>query len=477
MTDLPQDQCTPTLMIDEFNPQSRDSLDPLLRLLRCERDVLDERQAFSVLHVGESQAQISEVLAAVRPLASSAPRSGHIGDWTAIAGGYAGALDFNQVVVANGYGHASVHALTMTETDVDGDRTYCPASVSCHGTKSALPLFSWNGRTFESKPGLSLFAPFTMTRWEGRSIPLVALHKSRMVRHSQFRFQYEAETLLTFERELVDGLTALLAAAVKAQSTQLLKCIVSSLVLLDGRMFDEPLVWDGAEFRAGNHSIGQIEHLVEKIVRLLHAVRDPDRFFSNIGRMPQVMPVISTYALTLFTALFTGLNANGTRNKVHLHWGARDMAGFPPYRKGYLCQSGTLRRLDRMTKVLLEHFIWAAPLKIILLPAAVFMLAPPSGYPADQILLSELADCIARTSDSPCALGAASDLTRIWFNDNHGRLSPYFVSRFTKHSGLFSHHQTEAHGTSVLPTAVASLPMNMACVLIGALHDAMKGVA
>ncbi|MGE6786600.1 DUF6025 family protein [Ensifer adhaerens] len=429
---------------------------------------------FSVIHFGEHSVVVADALAAISPFATSAPRSGHIGDWTAIAMGRAGALDFNYSVIANGYGHASIHALTMTETDAEGDRVYCPASVRHEGVRFRLPLRSWNGHRFEDRTGTSLFSPFVMTSWDKHDVPLIQLHKSRMAVHAEMRFKYEVDVLLDHERELKEGLTTLLAAAAESKSRFLLDSIVRACVRLDGSMIGGKLVCDSGVFQIGDVVLGSAADVADRMAMLFRTVAEPSSFFSNIRQLPTIFPVISNLALSLFTANFTAISVDGLPYRLHLHWGARHMAGFPPYSRGYLCESGTLRRLSRMSNILQDRCGWVGDLRFVLLPAPIFMLAPLSDDRDDIAMIDELIQIVdAQQTGSPDRGGSITELVENWVERCRSSLSKYFVARFRNGAGLYSQIECNRRGLPILPEKFGSLPISTACQIVGALNLAI----
>ncbi|WP_296583773.1 DUF6025 family protein [Xanthobacter sp.] len=428
--------------------------------------------SFSVVHLSDSKSSISAVLNVLQSLASSAPRTGHMGDWTAIAKGRAGALDFNFSVIVGGYGFASIHALTMTESGDAGDRVYCPASIVEGGRTVPLPLMSWRGGAFRPTDGQSLFAPLLLTTFKGVSTPLADLHRSRMASHPEIRFRYEVDQLLEREDDLREGLVCLLDHAAEDTSHNLTDSLFKGVVNRQGEFSQEKPTWHGSCFRVDGKSLGSSGDLADAMITLFRVVQAPDRFFSRMEQVPEVLPVISNTALTVFTGQFTAINEPGDVGVAHLHWGARDMAGLPPYRKGYLSEKSMRRRIRRLSDILCQNCSWASRWTLFLLPAPMFMLAPLSDDTNDMGAMEHLVSTFA-TSQSPRHFLETEKLVSNWFDKRRKTLSEYFVARFRSRSGLRDVASTSCQGFPTLPEFVTAPSMEEASYLTAALQSVL----
>jgi hypothetical protein len=194
---------------------------------------------------------------------------------------------------------------------------------------------------------------------------------------------------------------------------------------------------------------------------------------------------MSHVVVRIFTALFAThypdlgtAHAELTRPfNLHLHWGARDMAGFPPRQKGYFASYSKRRSYRIICDTLLAHFPAIDPLCIALLPAAIFMLCPASAHPRDATLLAELFRQVREAGahldtrpDGPLQQ-AVEDVTRRWLARHAEALSPYFANRFHPRRGVLHTDEPPAASEPHEPDGFRALTLRQACMIVGALVE------
>jgi hypothetical protein len=165
----------------------------------------------------------------------------------------------------------------------------------------------------------------------------------------------------------------------------------------------------------------------------------------------------------------------------HFHWGARDMAGYPPRRRGYFSEKSTTKSIRQISDTLVAAFPDIDPLYFILMPAAVFMLCPADVHPRDGHLLATLFDEVQVTT-APYA-GTTDDrmmaevdrVVRRWLVEAQRNLSPYFLNRFTARRGVLHDTEVPEASNAAEPDGFRRLSVRQACAVVGALTDALGG--
>ncbi|MFT3770638.1 MAG: DUF6025 family protein [Minicystis sp.] len=441
------------------------------------------RTAFDSVHMGMEDLPIGALLDVIRSgAAPEAPRTGHIGNWEDIALGRAGAMDFNKAICARGLGYPLVYCFTQTEAEESalGDWVYLPGSLAERGRRIALPLFTWDGVSFARRERTrALFCPLVQAEVDGALSPLVELHWRRMQRIPRFQFKLEAAVIAEHADEVRAMLALLLEEASASENPRsMFQDLISHAAARDGAVARCEIRREGAGYWVDDFHYPSTEALVEAVLIPFRAVTDPRRFFAEIASLPPFFPVLSNVVSRIFVALFTADGAGASRGlNLHLHWGARDMAGFPPRQKGYFISRSKTRSLRILCEALVKHFPDFDPLCFVLLPAAIFMLCPTSAHPGDAALLSELFRQIreevpAFDARRPLiALERAEEVTRSFRARREGALSPYFLNRFRARIGVLHAGDLPAESEPVEPEGFRELTLRQACMILGALVD------
>jgi hypothetical protein len=446
----------------------------------------DRRIAFRAVHMGVRDLRIGKLLDLIQTdTALCPPRTGHIGNWGSIAEGRAGAMDFNRAICGPGYGYPLIYGFNQTEVDAtaiaaaQGDWGYLPGSFIDRDIRTPLVLQAWNGTEF-ARCGRDTprFTPFIQAEQHGGLKPLTTLHRQRMEALPQFQFTFEQALLAANEVTIRPWLTVLFDEARQRDNPKrALQDLVGHAVALDGTITRTALEINGRGFKLGESYFPSIEALVDFVLVPFRAVADPEQFMADIGRMPPYLPVASTLLITVLSALLethcpdrTWSGAEGPLNP-HLHWGGRDMAGYPPRRNGYLLEDAKIRSLKSICKVLVTQFAGIKPLCFVLLPATVFMLSPASTHPGDAELLSRL---FRQVRDLPGAATMQRDIeatVQTW-HDAHGpQMSAYFLDRFGPRRGGLPADSRQASSDPVEPEGFRELSLRQASMIVGALYE------
>lgn len=460
---------------------SRRILDELGLAGAARADELASRaQSFMPVSVGQHDLRIGTVLDLVRREDGLLPpRTGHLGNWTDIALGRSGAMDFNAAVCGPGHGYPLVYGFNRTEADTPGgDDVYLPGSVVDHGARTVLPLFTWDGAGFarrdRSRP---LFCPVVLTEVDGQQVPLVDVHWSRITGIPGYRFEQWATGLMD-NRELLIELLCVLFEDARRQPDpgRGLAELISHAAGLDGQVGRCEMAPDGDGYRLGGHRFGSARALAEAVMLPLRALTEPKWFTENVSELPPVLPVISLLLTNVLFAVL-GVDRPGETGVpvqdsfiTHLHWGARAMAGCPPRRNGYFARRSRVRPMRTITSPLVAHFPQFKPVCFVLLPAPVFMLCPPSTAPQDVEQMDRLVrDVLAARPD------AAYETALAALGDGAGCFSGYLGRRFDDGAGVLTDGQAREPSVPVEPAGFRDLTFRQASAMVAAFEQARNG--
>jgi hypothetical protein len=450
------------------------------------------RRGFASVHMGTQELTLGALMTLLREEPSwKPPRTAHIGNWEDIAQGRAGAMDFNKTICAWGLGYPLICSFTQTEAEgaSGGDSVYLPGSLVGGGRREVLSLFTWDGSRFARRDRQnSFFCPFVMADVDGELTPLNELHWGRMQSLPGFRFTLEAALMLEHGAEMREMLTILLEVAETGDDGQIrFQDLISQSVARDGTVSKRPLQRRGRGYVLSDCFFPTTESLVEHVMLTLEAAAKPRQFFARISELPCRLPLISNVLTRILCAIFTAQRPDSAARtgraagplNLHLHWGARDMAGFPPRRMGYFVSPSKTERMGNVCKALIDHFDEIAPVCFALLPVAVFMLCPTSAHPRDAELLTEL---FAETLDasggdathSPDeALSKVEAVTLDWKARHAAALSPYFLSRFAPRAGVMHPCELPRESEPIEPEGFRDLSLRRACMIVGALTESV----
>lgn len=453
--------------------------------------ITSRQSALTMIQMATQDFPIGDLLDVITSdVALCPPRTGHVGNWGNIADGRAGAMDFNKAICAPGYGYPLIYGFTQTETDEprQGDWGYLPGSLIDGDVRTLLPLHAWDGTEFAPcTRERALFTPFVQAELAGGLHALSDVHRQRMHAHQQFRFQFEQALIARHEQLVRPLLTVLIEEARhRENSRRALQDLISHAAALDGTVTRSDLVVDGKGFKLVDCYYPSAEALVEHAMFPFRAVAHPRAFMDAIGCLPWRLPVVSNTVISVLSAIlgthYSSVEAlrrasTGPLNP-HLHWGGRDMAGYPPRRKGYLLEDAKVRSMKRICTTLVGTFSEIPPISFVLLPATVFMLCPTSVHPGDAELLTtlfrkvrELPLAKANASGTEALQNAIEDAARSWHDVNAGKLSPYFIERFGPRRGGMPSVGLPCFSDPVEPEGFRELTFRQASMIVGALFE------
>jgi Family of unknown function (DUF6025) len=456
------------------------------------RDFAERRSSFDAIHLGTTDipvGRLMEVLLDAVPLRP--PRTGHLGNWEDISRGRAGPMDFNQTICARKLGYPLIYCFNQTEDESlsSGDSIYLPGSIVENGQRYILPLSTWNGRRFERRTRkLPLFVPLVWTEFQDQLLPLTRLHWQRMQTVKQFEFQLEAQLIYDHRDQILPMLVALIDEAIlRPNSRRALQDLISHAVSLDGRMKRAFVAQGNSGYWLNETYFPSTEALARAMLQLFEAAIEPEQFFDDIAKMPAQLPVMSNILVGVFSAIFfshyPGIEIDRPTMtqpfNPHFHWGARDMAGFPPRRSGYFMARASTRSIRQICDTLLRGFSQIDPVYFLLMPAAIFMLCPPDVFVKDSETLSVLFQRVRKATahtdpGSTPAVDETDGLVRDWLSEFGSSVSPYFLNRFRPGQGILQKVERPLESVASEPDGFRDLTLRQSCQLVGSLVEAIR---
>jgi hypothetical protein len=449
------------------------------------QSLVKKSKSFDWIHLGETDLKIGRFLNLIRNEEGLLPpRTGHLGNWEEIVSGRAGMMDFNKAICTNQYGYPLLYCFNQTEDEnlTQGDWVYLPGSLIENGQRKELDLYTWNGSVYAKRARTKpMFTPFVQTRINGELVSLVEVHKEKLKSYEDFLFKTET-SLIIEHQEFVKRILKVLIESAKKQknSRRALQDLFSHAVSLDGKMERTIIEFNDNGYQMGSAHYESTSKLIEAALLPYHAVENPKEFFGNIQSFPESMPLFSNILSGVLSAIleshypFGSPKANKTDKLInfHFHWGARDMAGFPPIKKGYFAEKSTRKSYRQICNVLIKEFKEISPIYFLLIPSVIFSLCPTNIHEKDKALLSLLFKEVINQRELENDYTDIMKLVERWFNKNKGILSDYFNNRFRSKSGILQKEELNVSSSIPLePEMFRELTFREACIIVGALHE------
>ncbi|MBM7702284.1 DUF6025 family protein [Metabacillus iocasae] len=446
----------------------------------------ERKLSFDWIHLGHTTVTIGGFLDQLMSIPKlKPPRTGHIGNWDEIINGRAGMMDFNKAICANDYGYPLLYCFNQTEDDAltSGDWVYLPGSTFSQGTRIPLPLFTWNGEEFVKRDRTEpLFTPFVQTMVDGEFLPLVQVHKNKLEAVSSFAFKLETSIVLKHEEVVKNILFVLLEEAkTERNARRAFQDLLSHQVYLDGRMVRTEITFDGVGYQMGDEYYQSTQELVDATLLPYHAVENGETFFANIATMPNAMPMASNLLSGVLSAILGSHVTEDSESpsvlNAHVHWGARDMAGYPPLRNGYFAEKSTRKSYKKIFDTLTSQMHEVKPMFLVLLPSVIFSLCPTNKHEKDAELLAMLFRDVNALDDHDSSLMTSIEgYVEKWLAQQKHHISSYFLNRFSPRSGILTKLESGFSSHPVEPVGFRELTFQKACMIVAALHKSqLKG--
>jgi hypothetical protein len=452
-------------------------------------DRFDRRElAFDWVNMGTTDLPIARLFDVLRETpVLSPPRTGHLGNWSDIARGRSGILDYNRVICGSRQlGYPLVYDLNQTEGDArhDGDWLYLPGSIVDRGVRTPLRLFTRDGGGFaERTRDHPLFCPFVLTPRDGQLVPLTRVHREAGQGLTTFRFTY-ASSFLRSHTGLIQAIfhELLEEARTRPDAPRAIEDIFDRVVTLDGRVTRTPILPKGRGYLAGETPYADTDALIDAAFLPLQAAEEPDAFFARVDDVPRQLPLLSVLMVNMLYALLSTHYPGGITDREamtrpcnpHIHWGALGMAGYPPRRRGYFREKVKNAR-DLCTSIV-RHFPEIDPVFYILLPSSIFALWPAAGRWRDVDLVEGLIREVHAQTDplvgKPNLMSGAIDrVVETWLGRSSGELSPDFMRRLTPGRLMAEDLDSPDSAEPIEPSEFSDLTFGQASMMVGALLD------
>lgn len=388
--------------------------------------------------------------------------------------------------------HQLGYPLIFDFNDVNVDGLYRPDLAHSNGHEQPAEILAWNGSEFAAtQPGQVVKTPFAMTRVDGNLIPLSRFHRDNLgERAYDGKIKYLSDRLMANEHDLRTILTGLLDSACSVarsssedglgEARKMLKNITDRTVKIDGKTIDSSI----GITMFGNLVFGGKERSVEEAIEL---ILTPIKIASNPDLLRGAKSLEKEYPLLskeMFAALMAVFNMDFVHDGIdtavgpvnpHIHLGAGQMAGAPPFEPGYFDESqadvGAL--ISNMRAAELRKRI--PPVYYVLIPMLPLTLMPSEAHPGDIAAVEELIARIHDVSDSLKGKGdreivAVAQTTKDWLNEYGEKLAPYFAARFIKRvtDGVPDSPQM------IIPRGFGDLSWRQASITVGALRHLGK---
>ncbi|SCY21348.1 hypothetical protein SAMN05720606_103135 [Paenibacillus polysaccharolyticus] len=447
-----------------------------------------QASCFDWVHLGNSDIEVGKVLDFIRKSPELVPpRTGHLGNWDPIIEGRAGALDFNKVICDNKFGYPLIYCFNQTE-DVElnqGDAVYLPGSKIEGNNRVLLPLYTWNGEQFiERDRTIPLFTPFVFTKVKGKMQSLANFHLNRCKDLNQYEFRSEANIIYS-QKDLVKKLLYVLMEDAENQinSKRAFQNLFSHVATLEGTIKRADILVDSNGYRMGEAYFKNKDEFIQSAMIPFQAVVDSCNFVSNLHQLPNHVPIISNILSGVLSAIFHSHYSSSSVQRdcmtqpfnPHFHWGARDMAGYPPRRKGYFAEKSTTKSYKKILQVIVRHFPEVDPVLLVLLPSSIFMLWPVDLYRYDLSAVEELLEDVIESGDSYENMeqmhSHINKMVERWFEKHKYDISTYFLNRFYPGSGIPYGRNTHNFSNPVEPMQFRKLTFRQACMIVGCLME------
>lgn len=449
-----------------------------------------KKVAFDWINLGETNLKIGKLLDFIlQNEYLLPPRTGHLGNWERIIKGQASMMDFNNIITKKKYGSPLIYPFTLTENEdlTGGDNVYLPGSVFINDKRIKLDIYTWNRLTkdFTKRERVhSYFTPFVQTKINGELVPLVDVHFKKLKDEYSIDFELESSLIFHNESKVRKIIHFLLQYVESNTSNNILPYLFSHEVYLDGTMTRTKVQYDGENYILGDIIYKNSEELINACMMPFYAVENSVNFFAEIENHPNCFPLISNTLMGIISAQLNSHIASVNRNKFsnkdinfHFHWGARDMGGYPPLKKGYFSSKSHRKGYKRVLEILVNSEKGISPTYFVIIPAVIFSLCPSSHYPKDIVMLKDLfKEILSINTLEPLSdeemMKCINNKVDSWLVRNQKEISAYFLNKFNFKSGiLHDNYITSDSSTIEEPDNFRELTFKQACMIVGSLHE------
>lgn len=400
------------------------------------------------------------------------PRTGHLGDWSSFIHSHGTSLDFNSHIYQLGFGKPLIVGTNWSENSLLslGDLVYRPGSILQNGKQIGLDLFvKSESEIVSSEKERSYFSPFLMTKFEGELVSLVEFHRRRFKQRTGQDLDLEADFLIENKEFISQLIRRVVLTQTEGSVKKVLANVFSHLINSNGEQeVIREFVFEDKKILLNNVSFVSVEELIERSFIIPKIQNDNSYFMDQFSSQSGPFPLFSGVFIFCLEALLSvdrQFELSFSKQAIkHFHWGARNMAGIPPLKKGYFFGSS----MQRKVKTLFEAFSKALDTRlngsIYLLPAALFLLIPDPSEPRDAQILADY-----------FAFARAHGLNPLSCQAYLEKLAPLFSPLFLNRLCALSFYDLTANDYSLsesdIPTDFFDLPISFLSFSLGFLYE------
>lgn len=371
-----------------------------------------------------------------------------------------------------------------------GDLVYRPTSFIEDNKIKKLMLFSAEqGVWREGDLDKSYFCPFVRVGSTDRDskleTSLTDFHQQRFTEKMKFKFHLEADFFVYYKNAICSLTRDLFDVACRLDNPKrLLANIFSHLAYQSGQLEAiKDFKVEESMILLNEEKYLSIEHVIESAFFALQAQIDPEFQKHQVSQLTHATPIFAGIYILFLEALFQAdhfvdvknnmsttsadiSNLAVARSYVHLHWGARNMAGCPPFIPGYFFSSSTQRKLKTLFGFISEVRPEVKDVSFVILPAVIFYLIPTGKVDKDSDILADFFQTARKAELS-------SEDVKSWVKNMAPHLSPEFKSRFTLKS-FYDRDQFQEPGVSdrfIIPEGFLDLPICLLVEIVSSFYE------
>ena len=410
------------------------------------------------------------------------PRTGHLGDWVSMKNSPSSPLSFNHVVSQLELGYpllVTSNSLENLEKQT-GDLVYRPGSMIKDKNILELTTYYYKDKTWVENINRDVtFTPFLMGKnpENGQLRSLFNLHIERYREIEHQNLFTEIDFLLHRKRYLIDFTTKILHSILNSNNLKRdLTLIFSHLVYPNGKT--EPIktvTFNNQTLHINEVSYPDISIIVSEMINLLELQKNLSMDVFET-RSEQAFPMISGLYIFFLESIFQAdlqwwdpdISFHGIPNQIqHYHWGARRMAGIPPWNHGYFFSESVLRKMKRLVQLTKQISPCFERLEIFLLPVSIFSILSNSSDDQDTEIWSNYFTNLAK-------YGSFTDFHRSYLQKFFSQFSYHFHNRCftsTHYDNRLSMTDSKLSLSLNIPNNFENVPISFLCETISYLHQ------
>lgn len=421
-----------------------------------EQETKEHGSQFWIENLGQRHIPIGQLEKVLRSLYPSVQplRTGHNGGGLELmAQGIGEGVAFNLPIFESGLGRPLIVDMTKTpnrhlvgeqHNKTEGDFLYFPGSILDNDIFIHLELFTFNGKKFMPfDRSDSLFSPFLFVKNGGEMMPLQQVHRKRNNNLGLAQeMNYMSDYLIAAWNKVSNVTRIIVENIIATNDPSLLSLLIDKSITIDGKVHTPILNIEDGKINFNGKLITQ-EDLLTQLLTLTEVIAghksldDLQKMFGN-----EYLYFNSDFFIFLVAILNADMpNGNGSKSffDPHFHWGGMQMAGAPPYIKGYV-DDGIKKNMQTLMNLVKDQEIpEVGKIKssyLLLMPAPIYLLYPDESDSLQTEAINNLVQQVIercgnlRTKSTQKHQDMVEVVVQDWLGDHSYNLSKAFVSRF-----------------------------------------------